>query len=135
MLVVVGYAKVHIANEHINIEKDITSWIESRDKNLTRQQYDYSCGAASLSSILSYFYGLNVSEKDILDSILIKKGIDPSQKANIESNKDLKDTFDISFADLALYASEKGFKSVGVALRYARIIQAKNARDNICKCA
>lgn len=55
------------------------SWIELRDENLARQRYDYSCGAASLSSILMYYYGLeNAGEREILEAILSNKGIDSS---------------------------------------------------------
>lgn len=54
-------------------------WIELRDENLARQRYDYSCGAASLSSILMYYYGLeNAGEREILEAILSNKGIDSS---------------------------------------------------------
>ena len=59
----------------ITKDRQITSWSEMRDKNLTKQEYDYSCGAASLSSILEHYYGLeNASEKEILDTVLLKKG-------------------------------------------------------------
>ena len=98
-------------------EKQITSWSEMRDKNLTKQEYDYSCGAASLSSILEHYYGLeNASEKEILDFVLLSKGIDINQKETIELNDEMKQKAHLSFYDMVEYAERRGFKAFGLAV-------------------
>ncbi|MWV62386.1 hypothetical protein DCO58_04495 [Helicobacter saguini] len=56
------------------------SWSEIRNDNLTRQQFDYSCGSASLSTILTYYYNVEISEKEILESVLQSKGIDTQKQ-------------------------------------------------------
>lgn len=65
------FGDVHIHHQSVYMQKPIASWSEIKDKNLTKQQYDYSCGSASLSTILTYYYNQNVSEKDILDFLLL----------------------------------------------------------------
>src|SRR5690348_14751790 len=39
---------------------------ELRDLNVVKQATDYSCGAASLATLLIYYYGEMTSEADIL---------------------------------------------------------------------
>ncbi|WP_231996590.1 hypothetical protein [Helicobacter cinaedi] len=85
-------AKAHsLYNEPFYITKPLHSWIELRDENLTRQKYDYSCGAASLSSVMSYFYDVKVSEREILDFLLSHKGISVDKKREIEVDNELRE--------------------------------------------
>jgi len=50
------FSNMHIVQKEFWIDKNVTSWIEIKNRNLTRQNFDYSCGLASLSTILKYFY-------------------------------------------------------------------------------
>jgi len=45
--------------------KPVISLLESRQRNVVVQQWDLSCGAAALSTILRFQHGLDVLEKDI----------------------------------------------------------------------
>lgn len=104
-------------NNNVFIETDITSWAQMRDRNLTKQEYDYSCGAASLSSIFAHYYGLeNASEKEILDWVLLSKGIDINQKEAIQFDEEMKQKAHLSFYDMSEYASSRDFKALGLAL-------------------
>lgn len=99
------------------IEKDMTSWAQMRDSNLTKQDYDYSCGAASLSTILSHYYGLpNASEKEILDFVLLSKGIDINQKEAIQFDEEMKQKAHLSFYDMSEYLRSRNLKALGLAL-------------------
>ena len=48
----------------------VQSMREGRYANLVRQQTDYSCGAASLATILQYAYGLNVDEATVIEGMM-----------------------------------------------------------------
>ena len=110
----------------ITKDRQITSWSEMRDKNLTKQEYDYSCGAASLSSILEHYYGLeNASEKEILDSVLLKKGIDINQKEEIQFDDEMKQKAHLSFYDMVGYAEDRGFRAFGLALDLPALYELK----------
>lgn len=111
-----AYSKAIIKTDSILIEKPILSWAQIRDSNLTKQKYDYSCGAASLSTILTYYYNIHVSERDILDFMLKDKGIDVNKKVEIEWNDDLRNKASTSFLDLSKYANSQGLKALGLAL-------------------
>lgn len=45
----------------------IETWSDRRFKGITRQEYDYSCGAASLATLVNNLYHLSYSEEDILN--------------------------------------------------------------------
>ena len=97
--------------KEFTVTKPIKSWIEFKNENLTRQNYDYSCGSASLSTILKYYYNLDISEKEILDTILESKGLQKEDKKEFEDGD-----MTLSFFDLAKYTKDKGFKAIGLAL-------------------
>lgn len=111
LLFSISFANISIHQKEFTINKPIKSWIEFKNENLTRQKYDYSCGSASLSTILKYYYSLNIGEKDILNEVLKSKGYDISKKEKLEDG----DT-SLSFLDLADYVHNKGLKAIGLAL-------------------
>lgn len=47
-------------------QPSINSWKALRDLRIVKQELDYSCGAASLATILNEFYGMSVTEEDVL---------------------------------------------------------------------
>ncbi len=81
------------------------SWQALRNAQVVKQDFDYSCGAASLSTILNFQYGQMVSEETLL------KAFDKTDAA--------------SFADMARVLPQFGFKGVGVALDYAQLAKLK----------
>ncbi|MEM8497824.1 MAG: C39 family peptidase [Pseudomonadota bacterium] len=79
----------------------IRTWKEMRNNGVVIQQTDYSCGAASLATVLTYYYGLKVGEQDILE-----------QMDNGAS---------ISFSSLQSAARKFGFQTVGVTMPFERL--------------
>ena len=102
-------ADVTIIKGNISIRKSVKSWIEFKNENVVRQQYDYSCGAASLATTLQYFFNEKVTEKDILDFVFKERGLEKKKEFK-------KEDFALSFQDLKEYAEKKGYKAVGLAL-------------------
>jgi uncharacterized protein len=45
------------------------SWKDIRDRNVIKQNRDYSCGAASLCTLLQYYWGDKVGEQKVLDTV------------------------------------------------------------------
>lgn len=105
------YADVPIIQQDVSLSVPAKSWSEMRNERVVRQQFDFSCGAASLATVLKYFYNINVAENEIVATVLKSKGVGDKTKTDYT----LKD-FALSFADLAGYVQTKGFKGVGVAM-------------------
>lgn len=104
------HAGIEIRQGDFTKNQPIKSWIEYQNDNLVRQQQDYSCGSASISTILSYYYDYKISEKEVLDWILKAKGI------TIDAENVQRDMVDITFLDLREYANSVGFRAVGITL-------------------
>ncbi|WP_334312386.1 C39 family peptidase [Marinobacter sp. SS21] len=44
--------------------------IEQRYRNIVRQAYDYSCGSAALTTVLAYYLGRNLTERQVMEGLL-----------------------------------------------------------------
>lgn len=103
-------AEVPIIEKEVSADVPVTSWSEMRNKKVLRQQFDFSCGAASMATIMRYFYNRDIGEQEIVNEVLATKGLsDRNKKFNVSD-------FALSFADLSDYAVAKGFKGIGMAM-------------------
>ena len=104
-------AKMHMVMDNTNMNSSVKSWIEIKNKHLTRQKHDYSCGSASLSTILTHYYNQNISEEEILNAVMKMKGL--TKKSSLQEYKKANG---LSFFDLSVFAFSKGFRALGLAL-------------------
>ena len=79
--------------------------IDMRFQNVVRQQFDLSCGAAAMATLLKYFYGKDVVEAEIIEAVI-----------------ELGDTEEISkrgfsMLELKRFAEQKGFVSEGFRIK------------------
>lgn len=51
-----------------NIER-IETWKSRRDSQVVKQMFDYSCGAASIATLLTYYFNDEYSEYEILEQL------------------------------------------------------------------
>ena len=84
----------------------VKTWKALRDAQIVKQDLDYSCGAASLATILNGFYGKDISEEDILKAMNKEDGM-------------------ASFADMAKVLPQYGFKGAGFALGIEQLRKLK----------
>ena len=88
----------------------VQSWKDRRDAQIVKQDLDYSCGAASLATILNGFYGKAVTEEEILKAMNKEDGM-------------------ASFADMAAVlprlVTSGSFKGPGLALSFAQLQKIK----------
>lgn len=78
---------------------------EIRWKNVKRQSLDISCGPAALSTLISYYLEDQVSEMDIISSIL--KSSDLSKVKKIQQRQAF------SLLDLKKFAKSRGYQAEG----------------------
>ncbi len=86
----------------------VKTWKQLRDAKIEKQDLDYSCGSASVATILRSFYGLEVFEKDVLEEIE-KLGNDGTA----------------SFADLEKAVQVFGFKGIGISVSFEKLKSIK----------
>lgn len=95
----------------VNLSAQPLSWVEMRDARTVPQQTDSTCGAASVATILKYFYSTNVSESRL--SELMGRGPDETKATTY------------SFADIERAVNVLNFKAAGLELTYAQLTKLR----------
>jgi len=84
------------------------TWKAIRDEGIEKQDTDESCGSASVATILRSFYGADVSEQDIAQSVRLR-GLEGGTFPALSRT---------SFTDLAQAVEQYGFRARGAALQF-----------------
>lgn len=87
-----------------NVGLHVTSYAEIPFKTVIRQQYDYSCGSAAMATLLTYQYGMPVSEAD-----LFKAMYEVGDQASIQK-------LGFSLLDMKNYLASRGIQADGYRL-------------------
>jgi predicted double-glycine peptidase len=96
-----------------NYSISISSIAERRFKTIYKQQFDFSCGSATLASLLSFHYNDNVSEYTVF-SDMYERG--DQQKIK---NKGF------SLLDMKQYLAQRGYKSNGFKITLNQLEKAQ----------
>jgi len=90
---------------------DVTSIRENRFRGIVPQQYDFSCGSASVATLLTYHYGTPTTEQEVFDSMI----------AN--GDPELIQTAGFSLLDMKNYLERQGFRSDGFETSLDQLIE------------
>jgi len=110
LLILSGYAhnsmagplEVRIGN--MTFSKNVKTMKDMKFNNIVRQAMDYSCGAASLATILTYYFGRETTEEEVISSILINADSETVEKVRKRG---------FSLLDLKNYGESIGYKGAG----------------------
>ena len=89
-----------------NILSTPITWQAIQKKNVVKQNVDYSCGSASLATILTYFYDQPTTEAQVIKDLALNKQM-------------------ASFQDLANVSQKYGFIGRGIATNYDSLKKIK----------
>lgn len=92
----------------------VTSWMTIRGDNVVMQQHEYSCGAASMATVLRYYYGDEVGETEILKAALGKL---PEREVEDREKNGL------SMEDLSRGASQLGYPAAVLEVTYEKLLK------------
>jgi predicted double-glycine peptidase len=105
----------------VNARSDATSVVitrhslkELRDRHVVKQQLDYSCGAAALATLLTYYFGEETSEPEVLQ--ILTSGLTKDEQR-------LKAQRGFSLLDLKHVAEAKGYRAAGFKLTIEQLKQ------------
>ncbi|MFP4640129.1 MAG: C39 family peptidase [Guyparkeria sp.] len=87
----------------------IVSMQERRYLNLVRQEYDFSCGAASLATLLRYAYGLRLDEETVLAGMM---GVADQQEVRARG---------FSLLEMKRYLERLGYRGRGYRIDLERL--------------
>lgn len=91
---------------HVSTLSTKTTWKDMKDDKVTKQDVDYSCGASSLSTILTYFYQNPKTESEILNDMAL-------------------DDVMASFLDLAKVSEKYGYTARGMTMDHETLAKIK----------
>ncbi len=91
-----------------SVRRDFSTWSDRLWKNIQRQQFDYSCGAAALATVGKYYFGDPLSEPVVLYVLV-----------NQLTEEGLKDREEHGFSllDLRLASIKLGYSAASIILR------------------
>jgi predicted double-glycine peptidase len=93
---------------------EVSSWKELKEQNVIMQRYDYSCGVASIATLMKYYF-----EEDITELELIK------HTKNIFSEEEFArmENDGLSFLELEIISRSKGYRSASVRLEIPALLE------------
>jgi predicted double-glycine peptidase len=83
------------------VDKKIVSLKEARFTNMVSQKSDFSCGAAALATILHYHFGMEMTERDVIDGMIKLGDIEMIRKRGF------------SLLEMQKFANHLGYKAQG----------------------
>lgn len=86
---------------------------EAKAVGTVRQQYDFSCGAAAVATLLTYHYGDRVTEQDVF--------VEMFQRGNQEMIREEG----FSLLDMKIYLEARGYRADGVEADLDQLAQAR----------
>ncbi len=112
--------QIQISTNGILYKHKVIDWNSSKNHQLTRQRYDYSCGAASVSTIFSYFYNRPIGEKAVLVDVMEIKGLNNKDPSSLN-----REDYFLNFLDLQKYVEKQGFTAKGISLPMSSLKKLK----------
>ena len=88
----------------LRVGSSVRSLKDLRDQNVVRQEFDYSCGAAALATILRFGFGEDVSEREILLQLFDSLS---------EEEEAVRSSEGFSLLDLQQVAQARGYRAEG----------------------
>ena len=54
----------------LRLDRRVEPLVEQKYRNIVRQAYDYSCGSAALTTVLKYYLGRDLNERQVMEGLL-----------------------------------------------------------------
>ena len=100
------------SNNGVRFTKPLKTWNDFLKQHIIMQRFDYSCGAASLATLMRYYFQDNVTEGEVLEDIL-----NSLSEAEIANRR--KEGF--SMLDLKQFAERRGYQAIGLKLEFSAL--------------
>lgn len=96
------------------IRKPMITFRDLKTRNLVFQQYDFSCGAAVISTLLTYYFGERVGERQVISGLFKEVNMQKVLKRKAFSLLDMKN-----------FAKARGYKAIGYLMDFDFLAELK----------
>jgi len=98
------------------IEKNVWHYRALQERNVVMQKQDYSCGAAALATVLRFYWGDNIGEREVL--LRLNKLLTPEEFVDRVKNG-------LAITDLRRVSVEMGYVSTTLELTFSKLVESK----------
>jgi predicted double-glycine peptidase len=108
--------RVPIRDPEHEFQARIPSWKELQQRNVVMQKREYSCGAASMATLLRYYWGDAVTEEEVLTTL-----------TKLLTPEELKDRIKngLAFSDLRRTAVKMGYEATIGTLPFDKLVASR----------
>jgi len=96
------------------VGKQVKTWKDIRNQNVTMQKFDFSCGAGSIATLMNYYFQDNVTEEQLIKDVF---------ELLPEDVKDNRKKHGLSLLDLKHLAEYRGYLAYGVNLQPCSLLK------------
>jgi len=100
------YYTVVEEDHHVMLDAYLTPSAEFASRHIEMQQFDYSCGAAALATLLNYHLGENFTERQVIEGLFTYGNIERIRQRRAFSMLDMKRFVDALGYEGAGYSAE-----------------------------
>ncbi len=107
-----GGTEIALDSTGLRLTKNLTTLRDMKARYVTFQEYDYSCGAAVISTLLTYYFGEPATEKEVIFGIA--QGADMKKVLQRRA---------FSLLDMKRFAEARGYKAVGYRMDFDFLVE------------
>jgi uncharacterized protein len=96
------------------VKQDVIPLQEFQDRNVIKQNYDYSCGSAALATLLNYYVGENITERQVIQGLM-----EYGNKTKIAERRAF------SLLDMKKFVNKLGYEGAGYKAELKDILALK----------
>lgn len=99
--------QISVTRRGLRLRKDVKTIRQMKTQYLVFQEYDFSCGAAVVSTLLTYYFGEPATEKEVIAGLFKRSNV----KLVLQRRA-------FSLLDMKKFALAKGYKAVGYRMDF-----------------
>jgi uncharacterized protein len=98
----------------VTIKQNVVPLREIQDRNVIKQNYDYSCGSAALATLLNYYVGENLTERQVILGLM-----EYGNKSKIAERRAF------SLLDMKKFVNKLGYEGIGYKAELKDLLELK----------
>jgi uncharacterized protein len=103
-----------IGTSPVIVKQDVIPLKEFQDRNVSKQNYDYSCGSAALATLLNYYIGENLTERQVIQGLM-----EYGDKYKISERRAF------SLLDMKKFVNKLGYEGAGYKATFQDVVDLK----------
>jgi uncharacterized protein len=105
---------VNLVASPVIVKQNVISFQEFQDRNVIKQNYDYSCGSAALATLINYYVGEKLTERQVIQGLM-----EYGNKSKIAERRAF------SLLDMKKFVNKLGYDGIGYKAELEDVLALK----------